>query len=69
MNQNNIILKELKLGKKITSLGVIKKYAITRLAARIRDLRDAGHNIETTMRTVINKQGNHTNIAVYHLQY
>lgn len=69
MSQNAIILKELQLGKKITSFGAIQKHGITRLAARISDLKDAGHKIKTTMRTVINRQGQHTNIAVYSLQH
>lgn len=38
---------------------------IMRLAARINDLRKRGVKIETTMRTVINRDGSKSAIAVY----
>lgn len=45
MSQNHAILSHLKRGP-ITPLDALERYGCFRLAARIRDLRDAGHNIE-----------------------
>jgi len=49
MSQNAMILKDLKAGKVITPIIALKKYNCFRLAARIRDLKDRGHKINTTM--------------------
>ena len=67
MTQNKIILAALKQGERITSMGAIRKYGITRLAARIRNLKDMGYKIKAESRTVRNMQGNSTNISVYSL--
>jgi len=49
MTQNQTILKHLKTRKRgITSWQAIEKYHITRLAARINDLRDNGLRIADT---------------------
>jgi hypothetical protein len=53
--QNDLILKHLKEKKKITSWEAIEKYRCTRLSARILDLRQDGHNIETIRKTVKKK--------------
>ena len=49
MNQNKKILNHLKEHKKITSYEAFEKYRITRLSARIHDLREQGHNITSDM--------------------
>ena len=45
--QENQILNHLKKHKFITSWEAIQKYRITRLSARIYELRERGHNIIT----------------------
>lgn len=45
ITQNMTVLKHIKEHGSITSLEAIQKYSITRLAARICDLRNAGHEI------------------------
>ena len=49
MNQNELILKHLKKHKVITPAEAYSIYGVYRLSARILDLRDAGHNILTTI--------------------
>ena len=53
--QCELILKDLKKGKKINPLQALEKYKCFRLASRINDLRADGHSIETKM--VVNKNG------------
>lgn len=45
MSQNKRILAHLKSGKRISSWQAIQQYQITRLAARILDLKKQGHLI------------------------
>tara|TARA_Y100001937_G_C6972318_1_gene263877 strand:+ start:361 stop:576 length:216 start_codon:yes stop_codon:yes gene_type:complete len=47
ISQENIILDHLKEHKFITSWEAIQEYRITRLSARIYELREKGHNIIT----------------------
>ena len=49
MTQANQILSALKRGEKLTPLQALKRYGCMRLAARIKDLRDAGYEINTTL--------------------
>ena len=63
MNQNQKILKHLKEHKKITSYEAFEKYRITRLSARIHDLREQGHNITSDM-----IYGKEYKYAVYRLE-
>ena len=63
MNQNQKILNHLKEHKKITSYEAFKKYRITRLSARIHDLREQGHNITSEM-----IYGDEYRYAVYRLE-
>ena len=49
MSQNNQILSHLKSARSITPLQALGLFGCLRLAARIRDLRDDGHHISTTM--------------------
>ena len=48
MSQNHAILSHLKRGP-ITPLDALERYGCFRLAARIRDLRDAGHKIDAEL--------------------
>lgn len=48
-SQNQLVLDHLEKHKSITGWDAIGVYHITRLAARIKDLRDSGHNIITVM--------------------
>lgn len=46
--QAQVVLEHLRTRKKITSVEAIGVYAITRLAAVVKQLRNEGHNIVTT---------------------
>jgi hypothetical protein len=61
--QTHWILDELKRGP-ITAMDALEGCNCFRLAARIADLRQAGHHIETKNRTLTNGK----TIAVYHLK-
>lgn len=63
MSQNQKILNHLKEHKKITSIEAFEKYRITRLSARIHDLREQGHKITSDM-----VYGNECRYAVYRLE-
>ncbi len=46
--QTKLILKHLESGASITPMDALNLYGCFRLGARIYDLKQAGHNIETT---------------------
>lgn len=48
-SQNKVLRKHLESGKSISPLMALNKFGIYRLAARIRNLKDDGMNISTTM--------------------
>jgi enoyl-[acyl-carrier-protein] reductase (NADH) len=48
-SQNQMVLEHLQKHRSITGWDAISKYHITRLAARIKNLKDSGHNIITVM--------------------
>lgn len=48
-SQNKLILEHLEKGKTITQFEAIQKWACLRLAARINNLKERGHKIETEM--------------------
>lgn len=56
MTQNDIVLKHLKR-KSITPIEAINKYGITRLGARIWDLKQAGFKIKRQMVEVASRNG------------
>ena len=58
MTQNEVILNHLKNYGGLTSLEAIRLYSITRLAARISDLRKKGYNILSE--TIRKKDGKRT---------
>jgi hypothetical protein len=49
MTQAESILLHLRTGASLTPLEALERWGCARLAARIDDLRHAGHDIETTM--------------------
>ncbi len=51
------ILAYLETGRSITPLEALERFGCFRLGGRIFDLKEAGHNIETTM---IEKNGRHS---------
>jgi hypothetical protein len=63
MTQTAQILEMLKRGP-VTAMDALNTCNCFRLAARIKDLRDAGHEIETT--TIETQSGKH--VAQYHLK-
>lgn len=63
MSQTTDILNMLKVGP-VTAMDALRSTGCMRLAARIADLRQAGHDIET--KTIETDSGKH--IAQYHLK-
>lgn len=57
MNQTQMILKHLQKNKGITSIEAISEYGITRLASRIHELRESGHNIQNFWEESVNRYG------------
>jgi hypothetical protein len=49
-SQTQTLLEHMLAGKTITPMKAMMVYGVHRLAARIRDLRDAGHNIVTDLK-------------------
>lgn len=52
-----MILKHLQKNKGITSMEAISEYGITRLASRIHELRESGHNIQNFWEESVNRYG------------
>lgn len=63
ISQNKEILKYLREGNKITPLEALNLFGCLRLGARIFDLKEQGHNIETKRVTL----GNGKRVAEYQL--
>lgn len=59
------ILKHFKSGNSLTSQEAFEKFGITRLSARIKELRDVGYDIRTSMEDGQNRYGEHTRYARY----
>lgn len=68
MTQIERVIKHLKEYGSITPLEAIREYGITRLGARIWDLRDLGYDIETQTETSKNQFGEKTSYAKYVLK-
>ena len=62
MTQSDRILRHLEAGGSLTALGALERFGCLRLAARIADLRAAGHTIKTTQ---VNDHGKH--YALYYM--
>ena len=65
MSHGTLILNHLKNHGKLTAADAIKYYDCYRLAARIHDLRSAGHGIETEMIHKVNFYGERVKFARY----
>ena len=68
MIQNEKVLKYLQTYKKITSMDAIRHLKITRLSARIADLRDRGIEIESETVYKRDEDGNPIHYSVYTLR-
>lgn len=68
MTQIERVIKHLKEYGSITPLEAIREYGITRLGARIWDLRDFGYDIETQTETSKNRFGEKISYAKYVLK-
>ena len=64
--QTDSILAHLKTGGCVDPITALKKFGCNRLAARIRELREAGYEIETKMTKVRTRAGT-TRVAVYRM--
>lgn len=67
MNQEQLILKHLRRFKYISSFKAIELYGITRLSARIYNLRQDGYDIRTKFSYATNRYGNLVRYADYYL--
>ena len=68
MSQNELVLNHLKEYGSLTSLEAMNLYGISRLAARISDLRARGINISSLDKEVKTRGGRTARIAVYVLR-
>lgn len=67
-SQCDKILAWLKAGKPITPLVALNEFGCNRLAARVADLRAAGHPVQSRMITVFNRDGGKCRVAEYRLE-
>lgn len=67
MNQEDMILIHLKSGRRITSMQACELYGITRLSAKIFNLRKKGYHIEQIKRKTTNRYGNISSYGEYYL--
>ena len=67
MTQNTRLLSYLKLNGTIDPLESWEQLGIYRLGARIFDLKNQGHNIQTENKTVLNRFNEGCRVALYRL--
>jgi hypothetical protein len=67
MTQQERILEYLKEGKTLTRLNAWDNLGILEAPARISELRNKGHNIQTGFKTVLNRYGEKVKIAEWKL--
>lgn len=65
--QNEVVLDWLKGKHDLTPLDAYSRWGIQRLGARIYDLKDQGHEIQSTMIEVRNRFGDKCRVAQYTL--
>ena len=65
MTQKEWVLRQLKAGRKITALDAMQEHGVGRLAARIKDLRWQGHDIDSEMVEVTKADGSTARVAQY----
>ena len=68
MSQNEMVLNHLRRAGSITQMEAIDRYGITRLGARIFELKQRGHNITRTMEQARNRYNAPTHFARYYLE-
>lgn len=68
MTQEDMILNHLKNYKTITSLEAIQEYGITRLSAKIYNLRNMGYQITNDWTSGVNRWGKKVNWVKYTLE-
>ena len=68
MTQNEMILNHMQKCNGITSMEAYSLYGCTRLSARIKDLREEGHNIGTIRESSMNRVGKVVSYARYILK-
>ena len=67
MSDKEWILTELKKGRQLTTWDCIVERGCTRSASRVHELRKDGHNITTTIRSGIDRNGDPCRYGVYAL--
>ena len=67
MKQTDMVLRHLRDCGSISSLEAFREYGITRLAARIHDLRNQGLDIESAELRITNRYGGTVKFARYRL--
>lgn len=67
MTQNEMILEHLRNRGSITSMEAIQRYGITRLSARIYDLRAGGHIITNETKITTNRYGKKVKYDIYRM--
>ena len=65
MTQDAIVLKHLQERGSITALSAVNDYGILRLSERIRELKAAGYEIDSTTETGLNRYGAKTRYTRY----
>lgn len=68
MTQCDMILRHLREEGSITPLDALSKFGCMRLGARIWDLKRRGHKIVKVTETALNRYGQETRFARYHLR-
>lgn len=68
MTQANRVLEYLKSGKTITTLNAFKELGITRLAARVYELKSDGYEVKKNTITVVNRFNENCAIAEYYME-
>lgn len=65
--QSEMILEYLQSGRTLTQLEALNRFGCARLASRIHELREDGHNIATRSITVDRAHGGKANVTEYRL--
>ena len=65
--QSERVLSYMRANGSITTLQAFENLGVTRLSARIWDIRHDGHLVSASHRTVLNRHGERTSVCVYRL--
>ena len=68
MSQKDLVLQYLKKGKVLNRLNAWDELGVIETPARISELRHEGHDIQTTMKQVLNRYGELVRIAEWFMQ-